>query len=228
MENQANPGGFTRSSRAAITPEAPARHSDRRLICQIGDYIFLPSNTAKVDVAICLGCTCYQRATMQAVRLFQSGQCSTLLFTGGPNRKIGGNEAIMMANLACSMGVRPNAILIDEASTNTLENSIHSRQILEQQSPEGPAPEQAQSSDHVTTNTTITLISIHYHSRRAYETFSRTLGKKYALTTTSYPSRHYTAADWFASDRGQMDVSEELRKIHSYLSIDIEMAVRLH
>lgn len=195
----------------------------RARLAEIGAFLFLPSSTAAVDVAICLGCTCYQRAAMQAVRLFQSGQCKTLLFTGGPNRIIGGNEAVMMAGIARSLGVAPDAILIDDASTNTLENSLHSWQILEQKRLLARA--QAVGPDHQ--GMTLTLVSIHYHSRRARETFSRAFGQGYNITTNSYPSADYSASDWFACDKGLKDVADELRKMQSYLSMDTAAALRL-
>lgn len=160
---------------------------------------------------------------MQAVKLFQSRQCKTLLFTGGPNRAIGGNEAVMMANVARSQGVDPNAILIEDVSTNTQENSLHSRQILEQNT----SIQRKQAAEPDKTVMTLTLVSIHYHSRRARETFSKTFGKAYTITTNSYPSTYYSAADWFKSDRGLADVAAELRKMQSYLSMDTDAALRL-
>lgn len=152
---------------------------------------------------------------MQAVKLFHSRQCRALLFTGGMNRKIGGNEAVMMAGLASSLGVDQSAILIDDSSSNTFENSIHSLRILENEV----------ELKSMKAGAAVALISIHHHSRRAYETFARTFGASYRLTTSSYSSVHYSSANWFATEKGRSDVAEELGKLKRYLSIDVSTSL---
>jgi hypothetical protein len=63
----------------------------------------------------------------------------------------------------------------------------------------------------------ILLVAIHFHMRRVRVIAARTFPGSMRIGTASYPSIHYSSADWFRSARGQADVAAEERKLRAYL-----------
>ena len=67
--------------------------------------------------------------TLEGVREFQAGVAPHIIFTGGPahNQFV---EAHVMAKLAMSKGVPPNAIIEEDQAQNTIQNIFYSRRIM--------------------------------------------------------------------------------------------------
>jgi uncharacterized SAM-binding protein YcdF (DUF218 family) len=165
---------------------------------------FVPDRIFAADFAIVFGMTSWHRPTERAVELYKTGTARRLLFTGGFNRRIGAVEASEMAREALQSGIPAAAILVEDRASNTAENLIFSRRLIEE-------------TVGLETIDTILLVAISFHMRRVLMTAQRTFPPEIALGTVSYPSIAYTDRDWFRSDRGRRDVASEIQKIQIYL-----------
>lgn len=97
-------------------------------------YMFFHTEPIKSDIIIGLGCHELTVAD-DAAELYRRGVAPLILFTGDAGRTTEGlfnqSEARMMRDRAVSKGVPKDAILIEEAATNTGENMRLSQQLLE-------------------------------------------------------------------------------------------------
>lgn len=170
------------------------------LRASISNYLFLKESSGSHDIIVCLGCTVFERSAGRGIRMYKEGRCGKLLFTGGPNHKVGGNEATLMAQLALEAGVPIRDVLVDPCSTNTLENCLHTRAILK----------------HYNVDS-IAFVSIHYHSRRACETYRLVSEAPQLPAVIPYSSAFYNHHNWHRSERGRRDVIGEISRMASYL-----------
>jgi uncharacterized SAM-binding protein YcdF (DUF218 family) len=165
---------------------------------------FIPDSIFPADLVIVFGMTAWHRPMECAVDLYKAGTARRLLFTGGFNRRIGGVEASEMAREALRRGVPAAAILVEDRASNTAENLIFSRRLIEETA-------------GLETIASILLVAISFHMRRVLMTAQRTFPPQIALGNASYPSVAYSDRDWFRSDRGRRDVASEIQKIQLYL-----------
>ena len=101
------------------------------------DYSLVPQEPAPADVIVALG-TNDLRVAEHAADLFRRGFGSTLVCTGGiahqndllatPWDK---TEAEMFADVATRCGVPPDRILLETRATNTAENLVFTRELLD-------------------------------------------------------------------------------------------------
>ncbi len=105
----------------------------------IGKPLVLPNDAGAADAIVVLGAGVSRgcepdfhsmRRTIHAVRAFKKGRAPLVLFTGGkvPDRSCA--IADVMAGLARELGVPPESILVDRASTTTWENAVEASRIL--------------------------------------------------------------------------------------------------
>ena len=165
---------------------------------------FVPDNIFPADLAIVFGMTTWHRPVECAVNLYRAGTVRRLLFTGGFNRRIAAVEASEMAREALRSGVPAAAILVEDRASNTAENLIFSRRLIEKTVGLGAIG-------------SILLVAISFHMRRVLMSAQRTFPPQIALGTASYPSVAYSDRDWFRSERGRRDVASEIQKIQFYL-----------
>lgn len=113
-------------------------------------YLFLAIYIAKnaqkdekkpVDVILVLGAKAYRgnaynpclvARVKHAVALYKANYAPKLLFSGGTDTEDNANEAKTMKKIAESLGVAPQDILLESASTSTYENLLFSKKILTQ------------------------------------------------------------------------------------------------
>jgi|WetSurMetagenome_2_1015567.scaffolds.fasta_scaffold554920_2 uncharacterized SAM-binding protein YcdF (DUF218 family) len=72
-----------------------------------------------------------ERRALYGISLYQQNDASRLLFSGGVGES-GFSEAMVMRQLALDRGVPEAHILIDELSTNTLENAVNCSIIIKE------------------------------------------------------------------------------------------------
>jgi uncharacterized SAM-binding protein YcdF (DUF218 family) len=144
----------------------------------------IPDSIFPADLAIVFGMTAWHRPTERAVDLYEAGTARRLLFTGGFNSRVGAIEASEMAREALRSGVPGAAILVEDRASNTDENLVFSRRLIEETVGLG-------------TIDTILLVAISFHMRRVLMTAQRTFPPRIALGTASYPSVSYSDRDWF-------------------------------
>lgn len=98
-----------------------------------------------------------RRRTLHAVALFESGQVSQLICSGGLGQ-YPPSEAAVMRDICLAEGLPQDAILLEDRSRNTLENLANAKPLL-------PDPKE----------TEVLIVTDHYHKARALLT-ARHLG----------------------------------------------------
>jgi hypothetical protein len=173
---------------------------------EISNYIFLENGPIEADVTIVLGQTIWQRPFGKAVELSMQGLCNTFIFTGGFNQKLNDVEAHCMAKEWKRLGYADKTTyLVESRSSNTMENMIFSKEILEAQG-------------LLDTIKKVNLITINYHMRRAVETFKYVFAdKSIDIGIINYPSIYCDPKSWHLNEKGYELVISEFNKIVKYL-----------
>jgi len=176
---------------------------DQKEIRKITDYIFLKSNPQKADLALVFG-TRHQEAINKVFELYRDELIPIILISGGINRVTGENEALEMSNNLIQLGVKKEDIILEEQSTNSLENVLFSKQII---------------SEKIGFDKIKKIIAIvkHYHSRRALMTLKKHFPKTIELIPATYEIYGFTMDNWFNNEIGKEKVMNEWNKILSYL-----------
>ena len=173
-------------------------------IQKITNYIFLKSNPQKADMALVFG-TRYHEGLDKVYELYRDGLIKNILISGGNNRFTGENEASEMSKKLLAMGVKKEDLVLEDRATNSLENVIFSKDVIERQFGLGKVKK-------------IIAIVKHYHSRRALMTLKRHFPAQIELIPVTYEVNGFTAGSWFDSEKGREKVFGELEKIKKYLA----------
>lgn len=173
-------------------------------IKKITEYIFLKSNPQKADLALVFG-TRHQEAVIKVSELHHSGLVPKILVSGGVNRVTGGNEALEMSNNLVKMGVSIDDIIIEDQSTNSLENVLFSKKVIEGRF-------------NFKNIKKIIAVVKHYHSRRALMTLRKHFPENIELIPVTYDIYGFTADDWYKNDDSMEKVISEWNKIPKYLA----------
>lgn len=176
---------------------------DQKEIKKITDYIFLKSNPQKADLALVFG-TRHQEAINKVFELYRNKLISKILVSGGINRVTGENEALKMSNKLIRLGVKKDDLILEDKSTNSLENVLFSKQVIDEK---------------IGFNKIKKIIAVvkHYHSRRALMTLKKHLPNAIELIPITYEIYGFTMDDWFNSETGKEKVLAEWNKIPEYL-----------
>lgn len=177
---------------------------DQKEIKKITDYIFLKSKPQKADLALVFG-TCHQEAINKVFELYRNKLVSKILVSGGINRVTGENEALEMGNKLIRLGVKKDDLILEDKSTNSLENVLFSKQIIDEK---------------IGFNKIKKIIAVvkHYHSRRAMMTLKKHLSNAIELIPITYEIYGFTMDDWFNNETGKEKVLAEWNKIPEYLA----------
>jgi len=177
---------------------------DEEEIQKITDYIFLKSNPQKADLALVFG-TRHQEAVDKVYKLYCDGLITRILISGGKNKITGRNEATEMSNKLIKMEVKKEDIILEDESTNSLENVLFSKKIIEQ------------NFGFKKINKIIAVVK-HYHSRRVLMTLKKHFPNNIELIPVTYEIYGFTANDWFKNEVGKEKVLSEWTKIPEYLA----------
>jgi uncharacterized SAM-binding protein YcdF (DUF218 family) len=177
---------------------------DQKEIKKITDYIFLRSDPQKADLALVLG-TRHQEAINKIFELYSNGLVSKILVSGGINRVTGENEALEMSNKLIGLGVKKDDLILENKSTNSLENILFSKQVIDEK---------------IGFNKIKKIIAVvkHYHSRRALMTLKKHFPKAVKLMPVTYEVYGFTIDNWFKNKVGKEKVLSEWNKIPKYLA----------
>jgi len=170
---------------------------------EITKYIFLSSDLQKADLAIVFG-TRHPEAVKRAVEIYKRKLVPLILITGGLNRVTRKIEAYEMAGKMINLGVKKKDILLEDKSTNTLENVLFSKKTIEEQI----------GFDNIGT---ILVVVKHHHSRRALMTLKKHLPGTIKFLPATYKICGFTKDDWFRKEEGRKKILSEVEKIKSYL-----------
>jgi len=174
-------------------------------IKKITNYIFLKSNPQrqKADLALVFG-TCHPEAINKTYELYRDKFVNKILISGGVNRVTSENEALKMSRKLIDLGVKQQDIILEDKSTNSLENVLFSKKVIDEK---------------FGFNNIKKIIAIvkHYHSRRALMTLKRYFPKNIELIPVTYKIYGFTKDNWFENDIGKEKVIGEFEKISKYL-----------
>ena len=170
---------------------------------KITDYIFLESKPQRADLAIVFG-TRYPEPIDKVFELYHNKLVSKILVSGEKNKITGKKEARVMRDRLIKLGVEKENILIEEESTNSLENVLFSKIIIE---------------NKIGFRNIKKIIAVvkHYHSRRALITLRKHFPKNIKLIPAPYDIFGFTKNDWFSKEKGREKVMSEWTKIQKYL-----------
>lgn len=106
----------------------------------IGAYMLIETPIARADVCIVFGCKTIERREAlanHAADLYEQGYVGLIAVTGGVPDKNGVTEAAHMRDVLIKRGVPAGSILSEEQATNTGENVINTRALLEREKGKG-------------------------------------------------------------------------------------------
>ncbi len=172
-------------------------------IKKITNYIFLKSNQQRTDLALVFG-TRHQEAIDKAFELYCDGLVPKILVSGGINRITRENEAKEIGDKLIQRGVKKDDVILESKSTNTLENVLFSKQIIDEK---------------IGFNKIKKIIAVvkHYHSRRALMTLKKHFPKTVELIPVTYEIYGFTEGNWFNNKIGKKKIVSEWNKILKYL-----------
>ncbi len=173
-------------------------------IKQITKYIFLESRPQKADLAFVFG-TRHVEATRKTIEIYNTKLVPLVLVSGGINAITKENEAEKMMAGLIDLGVNKKDIIIEDRSTNTLENVFFSRNVLE-------------NTVDFEKIKSILLIVKNYHSRRALMTIKKHFPKTINIFPVTYVVDGLTKYNWYDYKEGKEKVMSEWQKIHEYLN----------
>lgn len=105
-----------------------------RLAKVLWDYHCIPNKPTRADIILVLGSS-DTRVAVEAAKLALDGLAQLLVISGGLGKVTaqdgGDTEAKRFAKVAEAMGVADNIILLEEAATNTGDNFVKSRSLLQ-------------------------------------------------------------------------------------------------
>lgn len=106
----------------------------------IGAYMLIETPVARADVCLVFGCKTPERREAlanHAADLYEQGYFGLIAVTGGVPDKNGVTEAAHMRSVLLKRGVPADAILSEDAATNTGENVVLTRALLEREKGKG-------------------------------------------------------------------------------------------
>lgn len=138
----------------------------------VWDYSHMKCSLEKADCILVLGSHDI-RVAERGAELFLEGFADTLIFSGGLGRLTEGMwdrpEAEIFADIAVKMGVPADKIIIENKSTNTGENILFTRRILEERN---------------LNYCKFIVVQKPYMERRAYATFKKRWPEKQIIITS--------------------------------------------
>ena len=162
----------------------------------LGFYLSPQSPLAKADAIVAISGGDTDARTTTAVQLYHDGWASHIIFSGAALDANSPSNALVMATAAEAQGIPSSAIALDETSTNTRENAINVKRIIDTQD------------DH-----SIILVTSPYHQRRADIVFRRTLGTAIHIENHSSIDQGWRRSDWWATAESRSLTLSELQKV---------------
>lgn len=172
-------------------------------IKNITDYIFLKSNAEPADLALVFG-TRHQEAINKVYELYKNNYIKKILVSGGINKINNKNEAEEMSLKLIDLGVKKEDIILEKESSNSLENVLFSKKIIDQ-------------NFDLKKTKRIILVVKHYHSRRALMTIKKYFPKTITFLIATYDIHNFTRNNWHETGLGREKVLSEWKKISRYL-----------
>ncbi len=173
-------------------------------IQQITQYLDVNAEPNLSDMAFVFGARFIQPAYI-AAELFKMGLVKYIALTGGKNRLTEINEANTFYEVLIGMGISEAQIILENESTNTLENVIF-------------AIPQIAARMNIQDVKSLIVITKWYHSRRAIMTLKRHFPDRIYYFTKTYEPEGIGRTDWYLNEEATRVVKKEWDCIPQYLS----------
>lgn len=161
----------------------------------LGFYLSPQSRLAKSDAIVAVSGGETGSRAEEAIRLYQDKWAPKIIFSGAALDPDGPSNAAAMKRQAITAGVPADDILLDEVSTNTFENALAVREIVNSRGMKQ-----------------IILVTSPYHQRRAYVTFRSKLGREVKILNRSARDTRWRRSAWWANDYSYRVTVAELQK----------------
>jgi len=171
-------------------------------IKKITDYMFMKSKSEKADLIFVFG-TRHKEVVYKALEIYSNGLAKKIIISGGVNKINGVNEAKTLSENLIGLGVKAEDIIIEDRSTNSLENVIFSKKIIEKEIGFKNIKK-------------IIVVTKNYHIKRVLMTFKKHFSQDIEFLPISYDIG-FTRENWFKNNLGKSKVLSEYEKIHKYL-----------
>jgi len=165
------------------------------LVLGIGYYLAPQSKLSHVDAIVAISGGETDARADEAVQLYRDGYATTIIFSGAAADPSGPSNARAMEERAVAEGVKPNQILLDEASANTAENATAVAKIVKDQEFHS-----------------IVLVTSPYHQRRADIEFSRAMGTGVKIINHSAFDQNWSRSRWWERGYNYPITLAELQK----------------
>ncbi len=176
---------------------------------EITKYIFIEDQDLAGDIAFVFGTwKAWKGSVEKAYELYKNKLVLKIIVSGGFNKETGIVEADFMTENLVNLGVPRKNILVENKSTNTLENVLFSKRLIDRKL----------GLDKIKT---ITAVVKNFHARRALMTLRKNMPARIILKSAPHvsPFFNFTKDDWFKTDFGREKVLGEVEKIKKYLAI---------
>lgn len=171
---------------------------------EVTKYIFIEAKPQKADLIFIFGTATYKNVAEKAYELYKKGLASKIMISGGLNEITNENESKMISEELISLGVKRKDIILEDKSTNTLENVLFSKKVIEEKIGFKNIKK-------------VLLVVKNYHSRRAMMTFKKYFPKSVEFLPIPYKVFDFTKSSWFETEKGKEKVVGEYNKIKQYL-----------
>jgi uncharacterized SAM-binding protein YcdF (DUF218 family) len=165
------------------------------LLLGIGDYLTPADSLQKADIIVVLSGG--DDRTEWGIKLYQDGWAPKVLFSGAAADRTGPSNAAAMRITALNEGIPDSSILVEPKATNTFENAILSKPILERLGAKK-----------------IIIVTSPYHQRRAYEIFKEAFkGRDIIILNSPSGYSAWSAESWWQKSASFDITASELIKI---------------
>jgi uncharacterized SAM-binding protein YcdF (DUF218 family) len=171
---------------------------------EITNYLFLRATPQVTDLALVFG-TSQPEVIQRTWDLYRRGLVPKILVSGGVACPGGKNEAQTIKDGLVSLGVPEEVIITEEKATNTLENVLFSKKILE-------------ADGSLAKIKKITAVVKNFHSRRVLMTLKRHFPSGIKFFPAVYDAYNFSRDTWPDSEAGREKVLSEWHKIPKYLA----------
>lgn len=158
-----------------------------------------PSDTGdcrKADAVVAISGGDTVARTAEAIRLYENGWGSRLVFSGAAADKSGPSNAEAMKRQALAAGVPAGAILIDEFSETTKQNATNTTNLIAEND-----------------ITSVIIVTSAYHQRRAGLEFGERAGSSVRVVNHPVATDNQWSAFWWSTPTGWWLATSELVKI---------------
>lgn len=170
------------------------------VIKAISNFIFLKDKAVKSDIIIVPGSS-QINIIKKAINLYKLGFSKKIIFTGSFNEKIQKYESEFGKEYALSMGVNKKDIYVENKSTNTKENAVYARKIVNK---------------YGLCSKKIILPCKTYHSMRLKMTFLSEFPESKIIIIPVIDQRNISKNNWWKDENKLKIVMEEVEKIGQY------------